>query len=596
MFLDGLILVVFYAVLATPIVFLASATQDDLPKLVYLLWGTFLLAALVFLRNLSLRRWAFPSRPLLLAIALFAAVRGAGAAFSPSLDAALLDLALLAACVVVAVLVLLDRPVANFLEQRGLPILVLVGAAVSALGVLQHFGVDLVRGEAERAAVGTLGNPNFAGALAAALLPLALGLAVAPCERPLRSAMLASAPFLLAEAVLSGSRGAWLGGVAGLAIFGGFFLFGRVPPQLRQVRRTAAAVAAVFLLVTLGLGATTEVGKRFRVLFSREAASREVRPSLWAGAIRMTRDKPWTGHGTGGFAPAYVAYRDPEEAHLSGNASQVEEPHCEPLRIAAENGVPGLIASALLLLAAAAGARHALARGTALRPHLVAVGIIASLASLFVFGLVNPLGSVPSLALVGWVLLAALGSLRTIPKGETRVYRPSRAGLLACALPALAGLGGLALYATSLLRDDMARREAIDSPTNPWKVERLLRGAAPTDPSARLLLAQLYSGIAQQVPGHLEDHVRAAAQARAAVTTCPWDGHAWTRLGECELYCGRPAESEQAFLEAVRLEPGYAQARVGLAELYDATGRSREAEEQKRLLDETKSREGVSPR
>lgn len=590
MFLDGLILVVFSAVLATPIVFLACATQDDLPKLVYLLWGTFLLAALVFLRNLSLRRWAFPSKPLLLAIALFAAMRGAGAAFSPSLDAALLDLALLAACVVVAVLVLLDRPIADFLEQRGLPILVLVGAAVSALGVLQHFGVDLVRGEAERAAVGTLGNPSFAGALAAALLPLALGLAVAPCERPLRIAMLASAPFLLTEAVLSGSRGAWLGGLAGLAIFGGFFLFGRVPPQLRQVRRTAAAVAAVFLLVTLGLGATTEVGKRFRVLLSREAASREVRPSLWAGAIRMTRDRPWTGHGTGGFAPAYVAYRDPGEAHLSGNASQVEEPHCEPLRIAAENGVPGVIAGALLLLAAAAGARHALARGTALRPHLVAVGIIASLASLFAFGLVNPLASVPSLALVGWVLLAALGSLRTIPKGETRVYRPSRAGLLACALPALAGLGGLALFATSLLHDDLLFREGFAAVTarDGSRAERVFRLAAPSDPRARHALAEVY-----RVTG---DPLRGAAQARAEVAECPWDAHAWTMLGQCEGMQEHLDEAERAYLEAARLAPAYANARQGLAAVYRFTGRAPEAEEQQRLYEEILRKEGVSPK
>ncbi|GEM_PF-3639701 len=586
MLLDGLILCLLAAVLATPLVFLQAATQDDLPKVVFLLWGTVALWTLVLLRNLSLRRWAFTATPLLLAVVLFACVRAAGAAFAPSLDETLADLALLTGCVALAVLVLVDRPIAEWMEHNGLAFLVLVGGVVAALGVLQTLGVDPVRGIAAGQAVSTLGNPNFAGGLACALLPLALALALAPGDRPIRIAMLVCAGVLLAEGVLSRSRGAWLGGAAGLCLFGGFFLFGRLPGDVRPLRRLAAAAAAGFLLVSLGVGAATRVGEQFLATLANKSPDREVRPSLWSGSVRMFQDAPWTGHGTGGFGAAYVAYREESEARLSGNASRVEDPHCEPLRLAAENGVPGLVAGALLLLAAAAAARHALARGTGLRPYLLAVGIVSSLTALFVSGLVNPLGAVPALALLGWVLVSTLGSLRTVPRGETRVYRPTRSGLLLCALPGLAGLVAISLFATGLLRNDLRRREAGDS-GDPAQVERLLRQSAPSDPSARFLLAQLYSATG--------DHLRGAAQARAAVAERPWDGHSWTQLGACEGRAGRLDEAERAYLEAVRLEPGYAQARAGLAEVYRLTGRLDQAEEQRRRLEEIQKQAGGTP-
>ncbi len=586
MLLDGLILCLLAAVLATPLVFWQSATQDDLPKLVFLLWGSVALWALVLLRNLSLRRWAFAATPLLPTIVLFACVRAVGAAFAPSLADALADLALLSGCVAVAVLVLVDRPIAEAMEHHGLAFLVLVGGVAAALGVLQAMGVDPVRGIANGQAVSTLGNPNFAGGLAAALAPLALALALAPGDRAIRITMLACAALLLVEAVLSKSRGAWLAGAAGLGLFGGFFLFGRLPGEVRPIRRFAAAAAAGFLLVTLGLGAATDVGKRFRESFAA-GASREVRPSLWAGSLRMLKDEPWTGHGTGGFGAAYVAYREPSEAALWEGTSGVEDPHCEPLRVGAENGVPGLAAGGLVLLAVVASALHALGRGTGLRPYLLAVGIVSSLFSLFVCGLVNPLGAVPSLALVGWVLVAALGALRTVPKGETRVYRPTRTRLLLCALPGLAGLAALAGLATGLLQDDMRRRQAATE-GDPGRVERLLRHSAPSDPSARFLLAQLY-GLARKYP-------TASAQARAATAERPWDARAWNLLGVSEVYRGRLDEAERAYLEAVRLEPSYAAPRTGLVEVYTRTGRPREADEQRARFEEIKKREGETQR
>lgn len=586
MVLHGLILGVLAAVLATPLVYLQAATQDDLPKTAFLLWGAVALWVLVLVRNLLLRRWAFHAAPLLAAIGLFACVRAVGAAFAPSLDDALADLALLSGCLAVAVLVLVDRPIAEAMEHHGLGYLVLVGGVVAGIGILQTTGIDPIRGVAAGQAVSTLGNPNFAGALAAALLPLALALVLCPGDRAIRVLMFVCAGLLLAEGILSRSRGAWVGSAAGLAIFGAFFLFGRLPAEVRLLRRAVAASAFGFLLVTVGLGAATDVGKRFLDSF-RDGTSGVVRPSVWRGSLRMFRDKPWTGHGTGGFPAAYMAYREEDEARLSGNVSRVEDPHCEPLRIAAENGVAGIVAGAVLLLAIAVSARHALARGVGIRPYLVAVGILSSLVALLISGLVNPLGTVPSLALVGWVLVAVLGGLETVPKGETRVYRPTRYGLFLCALPGLVGLVGLALFATGELRDDVRRRKGQEA-TDPARKERLLRRAAVSDPSARLLLAQLYSAC--------QEHARGAAHARALTVERPWDGRAWTQLGACEGRAGRLAEAERAYLKAVRLEPFYAEAHAGLAYVYHLTGRSAEAEAEQKRADEIRAREGEGPR
>src|SRR5262249_30771196 len=63
------------------------------------------------------------------------------------------------------------------------------------------------------------------------------------------------------------------------------------------------------------------------------------------------------GVGAGNFAAAFPPYRDPEEARISSRdfalESSPETAHCDPLEIAAETGVPGLLALIGLLLVTA---------------------------------------------------------------------------------------------------------------------------------------------------------------------------------------------------------------------------------------------------
>ncbi len=191
------------------------------------------------------------------------------------------------------------------------------------LDVLQAAGLFPV--ESERLFVAAL-------AIAAASMVIARG----PWPGPSTGSMLAALAFALSAwaLLLSRTRNAWLGALAGLAVV-----------AVLRARKTlwllAAAVAAILIL------RPATVMDRLTL---SDDSSRD-RYYMWQAGIDMIMDKPVFGQGPGMILRVYPQYRWPEAPkpvtpHLHDNA----------LQIAAERGLPCLVFWLWLVAAAMADA------------------------------------------------------------------------------------------------------------------------------------------------------------------------------------------------------------------------------------------------
>ena len=235
--------------------------------------------------------------------------------------------------------------------------LVAVGGAAAAVALAQPFGLDLVYGEAtQRAAVGTFGNTNACAAFLAPLLPLAVAhIGATPRRSFAWLAGIASA--LLAGALLvARARGGWLAALAGLATT--LWLLKRDGRPLR------GALLAVLAGLALG-GVAQLTGAEAPELAAKplglglERSSNQVRLDVLRGTLGVARAHPLVGVGPGRFRSEYPPYRVEREAKVptrGGFASEVDHPHCEPLRQFSEGGILALAAFGLALLATLRGA------------------------------------------------------------------------------------------------------------------------------------------------------------------------------------------------------------------------------------------------
>ncbi len=185
---------------------------------------------------------------------------------------------------------------------------------------------------------------------------------------PLGIALAVVAGILGLGLVLSWSRGAWLGAVAGLTTVGLGWLLSLLldrsrDPFAQRARRWATTV--VWLGITLGLlfliaggfnllprtvtarlssglATFTTLDARGAVITDANFATLE-RVAHWQAAVDMWRDHFWTGVGIGNYPVAYADYALPKWPYALGHAHNIY------LNMAAEAGFIGLVAYLLFV-------------------------------------------------------------------------------------------------------------------------------------------------------------------------------------------------------------------------------------------------------
>lgn len=270
----------------------------------------------------------------------------------------------------------------------------------------------------------TIGTVNSIALYLETLVPVALWLA----WRRWRSRRMVGAftALSLVALIVTGSRGAWLGAVAGLvALAVVVWASGeRVVPRTLRIGRAPGLVAAAVALV----GAVV-FGP---ILLTRLAGGDAGRFELWDAAWSIFTAHPLTGAGPG----AWQGLRALTPISQT-NLAVLFTAHDSVLQILAEIGIVGLLA-AVWLVAAIAFVGWRSVRAAAERDERVLRGIaLATLVAFAVHSLVDTQMHVPAVVLLVFLLVARLDAAGPAPSTEraTGTHR----WLLGAAAPVVLG-------------------------------------------------------------------------------------------------------------------------------------------------------------
>jgi tetratricopeptide (TPR) repeat protein len=427
-------------------------------------------------------------------------------------------------------------------------------------------------------------HPNIAGAGLALLIPLGLGGAVWAWRRRRRMlSLLAGAATLLgfATAILTVSRGAWLGlaaGVAAAAYIAWREGRGRASP-LRRAGDALVLLAGPLLAVGFWLAvAWPPVRQAISALTGTGTAVSRL--ELWQHGLDLAGDYPFTGAGLGSIGMVHSTYvkllNSPEITHL----------HNLFLEITVDQGIPGLVAFLSLLglalwalaravLAAAGDAPSSRRVGGASwmgRPLRMAAG--ASLAACVVHGMTD-VGVYTSL-LTPLLLLPAgfclgLGSAAPARPATGRHRLPpwalaalAAAGLILLSLPAVraAFLANLGAVAQTRLELGIYRRPE-------WRVQ---------------------DGVRREYRAQLEP---ALARYRAALALDPGNVAASRRLAQVDLSLGDYEEARSLLERAYARAPGQRATRQLLGESYAVGGDTERGAQLWRTVDTSQGQLGL---
>ena len=314
-----------------------------------------------------------------------------------------------------------------FLAARALPLELrrralagILGAAVlaAALAVAQAYGAEGAWLSDSRPPGGTFGNRNFLGHLSAIATPVALMTALRARRRTAVAAALIGLAVLTAAVVLTRSRAAWLGGIAGVscALVGAAMAHGRADvlgPRL-PIRRIWAGAAAMLAAVAIAVFVPNELDwvtdAPYAATLGRLADYREGsgagRLVQYENSLALVPDAPVLGVGPGNWFVQYPRVTSRSDPAYAGQDMIPTNPwpSSDWVALLVERGSLG---AALLLLAGAAAAVVGL-RGNGRDPiDRCAAGVaLGVLAAAFVCGAFD---AVLLLAAPLYLTMAAVG-------------------------------------------------------------------------------------------------------------------------------------------------------------------------------------------
>ena len=270
----------------------------------------------------------------------------------------------------------------------------------------------------------TLDNPNLLGGYLLPILPLAVVALLRWQGRGQRLFALTSLLLGVVALVLTYSRGAWMGIVAGLGTLALLLIWRAIRHWPLFWRRTLPVLVVLGGAVLLVVLVTQVEPLRVRVMSlvaGREDSSNNFRMNVWTSVLQMIQDRPWIGIGPGNsaFNLIYPLYQQPKFNALSA--------YSIPLEWTVEAGIPGLLAGVgLFFCSLRAGVSQWRSHGPLVLPSLAAVAVFMALA---IQGLTDTIFFRPE------VQLTALFSLATLAASVNGVGASSRTAESTAALP-----------------------------------------------------------------------------------------------------------------------------------------------------------------
>jgi putative inorganic carbon (hco3(-)) transporter len=448
----------------------------------------------------------------------------------------------------------------------------IAGLIVVGLGYYQIGQADLNLSAGLPRPGSIIGNPNALGAFLVVLIGLALGRFAAIRDQLARSVLGAYLLVALVLLLVTFSRGAWLGMLAGLLVFALLWLraYGHASPDgvrrwwQAQRGKMRAGLLAVGVLFSLAVIAGS-------VLFVRslDASARApgLRAEIYSNALTVFAERPLTGHGLFTFGQHFARMQSqpPRQPHSHA--------HNLVLHIAAELGVVGLAALALTVRVGLRAARRNW-QAAARRERLLLAGGMAAAAGYGVHHLTDLPAMMPLITLIGIVPLALIAAPIEQP-GDSAPPGPAWSRMLRNA--GLVGLG-LALVITGVWSRSIyagyhtALRQAVATEDYRAGAEAL-QPIIDTDPALALYHAQrgyLYGlAAAGGDRAALPDGIAAYERFLALE---PHNAVGWANLAALHMNVGQSEAAITAQTRAAELAPGSPPLWMGLGMLAEATG------------------------
>ena len=254
------------------------------------------------------------------------------------------------------------------------------GMIAATYGVIQYFGLDPILPPASYQAgegpfrivrpPGTLGHSDYFGAWL--LWPFFAGAAsFFTEERATWKSFGLLTVFAAGTAIiLTGSRGAVMGLIAGLTIYA---VLARV-----SIRTVAVVLLSVILAFTLFFVSPAGQGLRARAHWIGEDRTGGARPLLWRDSLRMSLDHPWKGFGPDLFAGEFPMYQSIELARAYPDFYH-ESPHNAILDALTSSGIFDVVA---FLVVFGIGIRAGLAQ--TVNDRTLAFVLVSALGGVFV--------------------------------------------------------------------------------------------------------------------------------------------------------------------------------------------------------------------
>ena len=458
------------------------------------------------------------------------------------------------------------------------------GFLVSAYGIAQHYGKDVIQWEMGqldiREAPATLGNPNFAAQFLVAALPLCVAVLLALPGFWRRVSLSICTCMMLVHLSFTRARSGLVGLAASVAVMALALLWNRLARGSARVKARARTILLILLIaLSICVAGVASRGYPSRVLrlSDENIASRVL---TWRAALDMVRDSPWRGVGLGDFYATTPLYWSGYHRRMFVEEDKVaRRAHNDFLETAAETGIPGLASFLLVLTVTAVLLFRQIAGEKEFASRAVLAGVSASLAgvsaqAMFSFGLQNA-----SSALLFWTLIGVAGglirsgardhaeSVSSVDRGfspVTRVLLYALAALCICMVPPrfrAVGADYRVRAAQTLLEGDKFEEAAAE-----------LDRAISLDP---LNFDALYKR--SVAAAGLGDYDAAERGYRRCLKFRSNDVLTLTDLGTILLGRARVEEAVPFFKEALFLTPNHRGARAALASCYLALGKRREA-------------------
>ena len=306
--------------------------------------------------------------------------------------------------------------------RRAFVTVVIMGFIISAIGVLQYFGMDWFRflypAAPTSRVFSILGNPDFLGGYLALILPLALILLL-NCGLREKAGIFGAISFfvIMLGLFLTGTRSA-------LVAFGGSFIFLSVlillQKGMKRFKRRWSYILIISLVIFFALGFSgrgriKDFFFRFSTLLNPETlkadGSVQYRLSVWRTSIAMFKDHPVLGVGPGVFKLHYPIYQANLRTFSPGIpffSSQESRVHNEYLQTLAETGIIGTAAFLWLAICIFYSGLKYLYHTKEPKQKNIIIGLLAAISAIFLDSIFAFPFHLTSHATLFWLFLGML--------------------------------------------------------------------------------------------------------------------------------------------------------------------------------------------